>query len=184
MRTYPLVDASALTSWNNTLRKLEKGKLLLLKDFVAFMSIHRVNVERCTCPTYGTYVMCEGILLWHIVKVPRFKVPTQYSWELIAQRPFQLGRVERLVTTRAERPKQSSSKKARKKGVKRRGPRSNTDGATSHASKDAMVVPLKGDSALHRKAWHRLNLFRTPWTCGQCKRKVLWCMHCKGCGFA
>ena len=45
-------------------------------------------------------------------------------------------------------------------------------------------MPSKGDSALHRKTWHQLNLFRPPWTCGQCERKVyLWCMHCEGCGF-
>ena len=128
--------------------------------------------------------MCEGVLLWHIVKVPGFKVPTQQSWELIAQRPFKLGRVERLVTARAEPPKQSSSKKAHKKGLKQRGPRSNTDGAASDAAEDAVAVPPKGDSALHRKTWHQLNLFRPPWTCGQCERKVYsWCMHCEGCGF-
>ena len=74
-------------------------------DFVAFMSIHRANAERCTCPTYGTYAMCEAVLLWHIVKALGFKVPTQYSWELIAQRPFKLAHVERLVTTQAEPPR-------------------------------------------------------------------------------
>ena len=98
VRTYPLVDAAAVASWNKTLRKIEKGKWVQWNDFVAFMSIHRVNAERCTCPTYRTYAMCGGVLLSHIVKVPGFKVPTQYSWELIAQRPFKLGRVERLVT--------------------------------------------------------------------------------------
>ena len=107
-----------MASWNKTLRKIEKGKLLQWNDFVAFMSIHRVNAARCTCPTYGTYAMCEGALLWRIVKVPGFKVPTQYSRELIAQRPFKLGCVERLVNARAEPPKQSSSKKAHKKGLK------------------------------------------------------------------
>ena len=45
-------------------------------------------------------------------------------------------------------------------------------------------MPSKGDSALHRKMSHRLNLFRPPWTCGRCERKVyLWCMHYEGCGF-
>ena len=79
VRTYPLVDAAVVASWNKTLRKIEKGKSVQWNDFVAFMSIHRVNAERCTCPTYGTYAICEGVLLWHIVKVPGFKVPTQYS---------------------------------------------------------------------------------------------------------
>ena len=78
VRTYPLVDAAAAASWK-TLQKIEKGKSVQWNNFVAFMSIHRVNAERCTYPTYGTYAMCEGVLLWHIVKVPGFKVPTQYS---------------------------------------------------------------------------------------------------------
>ena len=128
--------------------------------------------------------MCEGVLLSHIVKVPGFKVPTQSFWEWIAQRPFKLGRVERLLTARAEPPKQSSSKKAHKKGPKQRGPRSSTDDAASDASEEAVAVPSKGDSDLHSKTWHQLNLFRPPWTCGQCERKVyLWCMHGEGCDF-
>ena len=70
-----------------------------------------------------------------------FKVPTQYSCELIAQRPLKLGRVERLVSAQAEPPNQSSSKKARTKDPKQRGTRSNTDGAASDASQDVVAVP-------------------------------------------
>ena len=44
------------------------------------------------------------------------------------------------------------------------------------------MPPPNGDSALHKKTWHRLNIFRPPWTCGQCESKLyLWCMHCKAC---
>ena len=67
--------------WNKTLRKIEKGKSLQLKDFVGFMSIHPVTAKRCTCPMYGTYAMCASVFLWHNVKVPGFKVPTQYLWD-------------------------------------------------------------------------------------------------------
>ena len=44
--------------------------------------------------------------------------------------------------------------------------------ATSHASYNTVAVPLKGDSALHRKRQHRLNLFQPLWTCGQREQKI------------
>ena len=137
VRTYPLVAAAAVALWNKTLRTVEKGKWLQWNDFVVFMSIHQVDAERCTSQTYGIYAMCEGAPLSHIVKVPCFKVPGQHSWELIAQR----------VHAHSKPPKQCSSKKARKKGLKQRGPRSNTDGATSKAYEDVVAGSPKGDSA-------------------------------------
>ena len=56
--------------------------------FVDILSIHRVIAERCTRPIYCTYAMCEGILLWHTLKIIGFKVPTRYSLELMAKQPF------------------------------------------------------------------------------------------------
>ena len=80
-----------------------------------------VAEDHCTCAmynTYCTYTMCEGILLWVLVKVPDSKVPTQYSWDLIAQHPFKLGRMERLVATRVE-PAELAPRKVPKKKSKR-----------------------------------------------------------------
>ena len=57
--------------------------------------------DGCTCANYCTFVTCEAVLLW-LVKEPNFKVPSQYYWEIVAQRPFKLGRIERKVTPRAE----------------------------------------------------------------------------------
>ena len=62
--------------------------------------------------------MCEGVLLWHILQVLGFKVPTQYSWELVAQQPFKLGRLERLFTAQADLQKQFSLKKFPQEGSK------------------------------------------------------------------
>ena len=92
--------------------------------------------------------------------------------------------MEGLVIARAEPAKQPSSKKAHTKGLKQRGPQFSTDGAASDASNDAVAVPSKGDSALHRKTRHQLNLFIPVWTCGQRARKVhfRW-MYCEGSGF-
>ena len=47
-------------------------------------------------------------MLWLLIKEPDFKVLSQYSWEIVARRPFKLGRIERKVTARPE-----PSKKAR-----------------------------------------------------------------------
>ena len=54
----------------------------------------------CTGQTYSTYAMCDGVLLWQIVKIPGLKVPNQYSLVLIAQQPCGLGHLECLVTAR------------------------------------------------------------------------------------
>ena len=40
--------------------------------------------------------------MWLLVKEPNFKIPSQYSWEIVAQSPFKLGRIECKVTSRAE----------------------------------------------------------------------------------
>ena len=56
----------------------------------------------CTCANYCTFAMCEGVLQWLLVKEPNFKVASQKSWEIVAERPFKLGRIERKVTAPAE----------------------------------------------------------------------------------
>ena len=51
--------------------------------------------------TSSTYAMCEGFFfLRFFVKVADFKVPMQYSWDVIAQCLFKLGHVEWLVIAR------------------------------------------------------------------------------------
>ena len=82
-----------LVEWKATLRKIEEGTSIMWEVFVAFLRIHRVAVDGCTCAYYCTFAMCEGVLLWLLVKEPNFKVPSQYSWEIVAQRPFKLGHV-------------------------------------------------------------------------------------------
>ena len=66
-------------------------------EVVAFLRIHRVIAHGGTCANYCAFTMCEGVLLRLLVKGPDFKVPSQYSWEIVAQRPFKLGCIE-LVT--------------------------------------------------------------------------------------
>ena len=84
------------------LRKIEEGTSNTWEVFEAFLCIHPMTADGRTCANYCTFAMCEGVLLWLLVKEPNFKVPSQYSWEIVAQRPFKLGRIERKVTACAE----------------------------------------------------------------------------------
>ena len=66
-----------MAEWKATLRKTEEGTSITWEVFVAFLRIHRVTADGCTCANYCTFAMCEGVLLWLFVKEPNFKVPSQ-----------------------------------------------------------------------------------------------------------
>ena len=102
IKEYRPIDGAAVAEWKATLCKIEEGTSITWEAFAAFLRIHRVTADGCTCANYCTFAMCEGVLPWLLVKEPNFKVPSQYSWEIVAQRPFKLGRIERKVTARAE----------------------------------------------------------------------------------
>ena len=145
--------------------------------------------------------MCEGVLLWLLVTEPNFQVPSHYSWQIVAQCPFQLGRIERKVTAPADPsrkvcPRQSQKLAAQQKKALAKSRRkvlavSDTD-SDANVSTLALNPPSDDESTstasvpmeVHRRNWHCLNLFRPPYVCGQCHKTVyLWCMHCEGCGF-
>ena len=64
--------------------------------------MYRVYRAHSSCfASYCTFTMCEGVLLWLFVGQPTSKVPSQYSWEIVAQCIFKLGRIERKVMARA-----------------------------------------------------------------------------------
>ena len=52
--------------------------------------------------------------MWLLLKEPKFKVPSQYSWEIVAQRPFKLGRIERKVAARAEPSRKVHTRQSQK----------------------------------------------------------------------
>ena len=45
-----------------------------------------------------TLGVCEGCLLWLLVKEPGFKVSLRYSWKFVGSRSFKFGRVRRTVS--------------------------------------------------------------------------------------
>ena len=79
-----------------------------------FLRIHHVTADGCPCANYCTFAMCEGGLLWLLVKEPNFKVPSQYSWDIVAQCPLKLGRIERKVTARVEPSRKVRTRQSQK----------------------------------------------------------------------
>ena len=59
----------------------------------AFLCVHHVTTHGFICANCSIFVMCEGMLLWLLVKEPDYKLPFQYSWEIVAQPPFKLGHI-------------------------------------------------------------------------------------------
>ena len=57
-----------MAEWKATWRKIEEGISITWEVFVAFLRIHRVTADGCTCANYCTFTMREGVLLWLLVK--------------------------------------------------------------------------------------------------------------------
>ena len=207
IKVYWAIDGAAVAEWKATLHKIEEWASITWEEFAAFLRIHRVVVDGCTFANYCTFTVCEGVLLWLLAKEPNFKIPSQYSWEIVAQRRFNWGRIECNVTARAEPLKMvrtcpklaSAEKKAPAKyrckvvdssdaNMDADVPTLTPDNHTTHREADStnLVAPQKvGSMEVRRKNWHSLNLFRPPYVCGQCHNAVyLWSMHCEGVVFA
>ena len=199
---YRPIDGADVSEWKGTLCKIEEGTSIMWEVFVAFLRIHRVTADGCTCANYCMLAMCVGVLLWLLVKEPNFKVPSQCSWEIVAQHPFKLGRIERKVTARAEpstkvRTRRSEKLASHKKKALTKSRRKVVAGSDTDSDANVSTLALNPPSAedftsttvaapmdVHQRPWHCLNLFRPPYVCGQCLKTVyLWCMHCEGFGF-
>ena len=186
---------SNVAQWKKTLATISDGGRVTWPQFVDFLRVHRVTAEACTCATYCTLGVCEGCLLWLLVKEPGFKVPLRCSWKFVGSRPFKFGRVRRNVVTRVEAPHvralKSQGGPQKKQAAKRsqESPDSNSD-SDSNSSSDgscdgeslALAPLVKRELDRGSKRWHSMHLYRPPFTCGQCHRKVfLWCVYCEGC---
>ena len=183
-----------VAQWKKTLATISNGGCVTWPQFVDFLRVHRVIAEACACATYCTLGVCEGCLLWLLVKEPSFKVPLHYSWKFVGSRPFKFGRVRRIVVTRVEAPHvralKSQGGHPKKKVAKRSQElsESNCDSncdSSSDGSCDGeplALTPLMKELDRGSKRWHSMHLYRPPFTCGQCHRKVfVWCVYCEGC---
>ena len=166
IKEYRPVDGAAVAECKAMWRKIEEGTSITWEVFVAFLRIHRVAADGCTCANYCTFTMCEGVLMWLLVKEPNSKVPSQYYWEIIAQRPFKLGRIECKVTARAEPSRKVHTRQSQKLASQKKW----------HSQKAAgrwwpVVIPI---ATLMSPRWFRthpvmvslsLLLLPHPWRC-------------------
>ena len=61
-------------------RTIDNGCPIEWERFVSCLCIHRVMVQGCTFANYCAFAMCEGMLLWLLVKEPHFGVSQEDSW--------------------------------------------------------------------------------------------------------
>ena len=195
VREYPPIDCMQVAQWKKTLAITFDGGRATWPQFVDFLRVHCVTAEACTCATYCTLGVCEGCLLWLLVKEPGFKVPLRYSMKFVGSRPFKFGHVRRTVVTRVEAPHvralKSQGGPPKKKAAKRSQELSDSNSdSDSNSSSDgscdgeslALAPLVKRELDRGSKRWHSMPLYRPPFTCGQCHRKVfLWCVSCEGC---
>ena len=62
IKEYRPIDGAAVAEWKATLRKIEEGTSITWEVFVAFLCIHRVTADDCTCANYCVWVCCCGSL--------------------------------------------------------------------------------------------------------------------------
>ena len=63
---------AVVAEWKATLCKIEEGTSITWEEFVAFLHVCRMTVDGCGCANYRTFAMCEGVLLWLLVKETGF----------------------------------------------------------------------------------------------------------------
>ena len=137
----------------------------------------------------------RAVLLWFLVKEPGFEVPLRHSWRFVGSRPSTFGRVRRTVVTRVEAPhvralksqggpkKQKAAKRSQELSDSNSDSDSNSSSDGNCDGESLALAPLvKRKLDRGSKRWHSMHLYRPPFTCGQCHRKVfLWCVYCERC---
>ena len=147
------------------------------------------TAEFCTCATYSTLGICDGILLWLLVKEPGFTVPLRYSWKYVGVRPFRHGHVRWTIVSRVEPPhvhefksQANLSKKSGKKKAKRVVEDDSSSGGSCDGEPLSLAEEVTCELARGNVSWHSMRLYRPLLTCGQCNRAVyLWCIYYDGC---
>ena len=74
--TTPPIAVGEVTQWKETLSAINEGRRVTWMHFSSFLRIHRVTAEICTCATYSTLGICDGILLWLLFQEPGFTMQT------------------------------------------------------------------------------------------------------------
>ena len=72
---YRAINGVAVAQWKATLRQIAEGTSITWDKFVAVLRMHRVTADGCTCANCFAFAMCEGVLLWHLIKGPGLNYP-------------------------------------------------------------------------------------------------------------
>ena len=88
IRDYPPIEVADVTRWKETFAAINEGRRVTWAQFLSLLRIHRVTAEFCTCATYSTLGICDGILLWLLVKEPGFTVPLRTHGSTLASGPL------------------------------------------------------------------------------------------------
>ena len=175
----PPIDGMQVAEWKKTLATISNGGRVTWPQFVDFLRVHRVTAKSCTCATYCTLGVCEGCLLWLLVKEPGFKVPLRYSWKFVGSRPFKFGHVRRTVVTCVEAPhvralksqggpkNKKAAKRSQELSYSNSDSDSNSSSDGSYDGESLALAPLvRRESDRGSKRWHSMHLYRPPFTCG------------------
>ena len=80
---YPTIEIAKVTRWTEILFPVNEGHPVILTQSLSLLRIYRVTMELSTCATYSTLEICDGTLLWLLVKESAFEVPLQFSWSFL-----------------------------------------------------------------------------------------------------
>ena len=147
------------------------------------------------CGVYFRFGVCEGCLLWYLVKEPGFKVPLRYFWMFVRPRPFKFGRVRHTVVTCPEVPHvcalKSQGPPKKEKAAKRSQELSNSNSdsdldSSSDGSCDgeplALAPLVSGNWTVGASGGIPCSCIAPPFTCGYRHQNLfLWCVDCDGC---
>ena len=187
VREYPPITADEVAQWQTCSEKISEGSPVLWDDFVAFLRIQRVTSTSCTCGHYHVLEVCEGILLWLLVK-GMATPPPMYDWKYVSCRPFKFGRQRRKVVYRVHGPSELGAHSDGEEEDEEPTDDDAKEVEDGDMDEDLHLTPLTRSAEKElqsgRKTWHSLHLYRPPFQCGECNRAVfLWCKFCQGCGW-
>ena len=64
VREYPPIEKEDVVQWGKHLNMIEHGSRETWDNYVAFLRMHRVAANGCTCAEYHVMGVCEGVLLY------------------------------------------------------------------------------------------------------------------------
>ena len=160
--TTPSIGVADVTQWKETLSDINEGRRVMWMHFLSFLRIHCVTAEFCTCATYSTLGICDGICYGSLLRSPVSRYLLRYSWKYVGVRPYKYGRMRRTIVSRVEPPHVREQAKSQanpsQKGGKKKAKRVVEDDSSSDGSCDgeplSLAEEVKRELARGNALWH------------------------------